>query len=69
MPMTSRPSDSTSMVDSILAASTAGRCGTTSTASTRRMRCVFAAMNAVAVSSSWRSVGVFDMNSPDSEYG
>jgi len=29
----------------------------------------FAAMNAVAVSSSCRSVGWFDMNSPDSEYG
>ena len=31
------------------------------------IREVFAAMKAVAVSSSCRSVGVFDMNSPDSE--
>jgi hypothetical protein len=69
MPITRRPSDSTSIVDSILAASTAGRCGTTRTASTNRIRDVLAAMNEVAVSSSCRSVGALAMNSPDSEYG
>ena len=44
MPTVSRPPESTSMVASILAASTAGRCGTTSTASTSRMRSVLAAI-------------------------
>ena len=39
-----RPPDRTSMVASILAASTAGRCGTTMTASTRRIREVLAAI-------------------------
>ena len=54
MPTMSRPPDSTSSVASILAASTAGRCGTTSTAATRRMREVFAAIQAMPVSCSWR---------------
>ena len=46
MPTTSRPPDSTSIVASILAASTAGRCGTTITASTIRMCVVLAAIQA-----------------------
>jgi hypothetical protein len=36
IPMVKRPPDKTSIVASILAASTTGRCGTTSTASTIR---------------------------------
>src|SRR5215813_7380005 len=44
MPTISRPPDRMSIVASILAATTAGRCGTTMTASTRRMREVLAAM-------------------------
>jgi len=54
MPTVSRPADSTSIVASCFAASTAGRCGTTSTASTRRTRLVIAASQAASVSISWR---------------
>ena len=67
MPTTRRPPESTSMVESILAASTGWRCGTTMTASTRRMREVFAATKAVMVSCSWRCMGADEVNSPDSE--
>ena len=57
MPTTSRPPLSTSSVASILAASTAGRCGTTSTAATSRMREVLAAIQAMPMSCSCRSSG------------
>ena len=57
MPTTSRPPDSTSSVASILAASTAGRCGTTSTAATRRMREVLAAIQVMPTICSCRSSG------------
>jgi hypothetical protein len=52
MPKISRPCDSTSIVASILASSTAGRCGTTVTEVTSLRRAVLPAMKAAAVSCS-----------------
>ncbi len=54
IPTVSLPPDKTSIVANCLAASTAGRCGTTSTASTSRSRAVEAASQAAKVNISWR---------------
>jgi hypothetical protein len=64
MPKVSRPFDNTSIVASILACSTAGRCGTTVTEVTRRSREVLPATNATAVSCSCRSPRDRPGNSP-----
>ena len=64
MPRISRPPDSTSMVDSILAVSTAGRCGTTITEVTSRSFVVLAATNAISISCSCRSARAPAGNSP-----
>ena len=57
MPTTSRPPDSTSIVASIFEVTTAGRCGTTITASTMRILLVLAAIQAAVVSCSTRWPG------------
>ncbi len=65
IPSVSRPPERTSMVERILAVSTAGRCGTTMTEVTRRRRVVFAAIQAISVSCSCRSPRVPLGNSPE----
>ena len=64
MPRVTRPPDSTSIVASCLAASTAGRCGMTMTEVTSRSLLVRAATNASSISCSLRSPLPWLLNSP-----
>jgi hypothetical protein len=64
MPTISRPPDNTSMVESILAVRTAGRCGTTITEVRNLSFDVLAARYVTAVSCSWRSPREAGGNSP-----